>query len=205
MAEPSLGRGRKPLKAADFMTRDVIAVRPDTPAREIAALLLKRGISAVPVVDDAGTPVGMVSEGDLLPRDESAREARHDWWLRLLAEGEELSPSFLSYVEHREQTARQIMSSPVVTVPITADIVEVAEVLITNRIKRAPVLDNGLIVGIISRADLVKAVAYPSPTGESHPRPLRRRAATSCPPKASAGLCTGTRRKRRSIARRRLA
>lgn len=157
------------MKAADFMTRDVIAVRPDTPAREIAALLLKHGISAVPVMDDAGTPVGMVSEGDLLPRDESAREARRDWWLRLLAEGEELSPSFLSYVEHREQTARQIMSSPVVTVPITADIVEVAEVLITNRIKRAPVLDNGLIVGIISRADLVKAVAYPSPTGESEP------------------------------------
>jgi CBS domain-containing protein len=159
----------KDIKASDVMTRKVVAVRPDTSAREIAALLLKHNISAVPVVDGTGAPVGMVSEGNLLPRDETVQEATRDWWLRLLAEGEELSPYFLSYVEQRRQTARQIMASPVITVPQTADIVEVAEVLVTNRIKRVPVLAEGVIVGIISRADLVKAVAFPVTPAESEP------------------------------------
>lgn len=70
MIQAPTERGRKPLKAAGIMTREVIAVRPDTPARSIAMLLFKRGISAVPVIDEGGGLVGMVSEGDLLPRDE---------------------------------------------------------------------------------------------------------------------------------------
>jgi CBS domain-containing protein len=141
-------RGRKPLKAADVMSREVVVVRPDTPARAIATLLFKRGISAVPVVDEGGSPIGMVSEGDLMPRDESEREARRDWWLRMLAEGEELSPVFVSHVESQDRTARQIMSAPVITIPDTADLVEVAEVLSMHRIKRAPVLHEGRLVGI---------------------------------------------------------
>jgi CBS domain-containing protein len=173
MPQTSPDRERKLLKAADIMTREVVAVRPDTPARTIALLLFERSISAVPVVDDAGTILGMVSEGDLMPRDESEREARRDWWLRLLAEGEELNPDFVSHVEHQEKAARQIMSAPVVTVPDTADIVEVAEVLSSNRIKRAPVLHEGRIVGIISRADLVKAVARPAGAADYEPSPAR--------------------------------
>jgi len=165
-------RGRKPLKAADIMTREVIAVRPDTPTHSIAMLLLKHGISAAPVVDEGGALVGMVSEGDLMPRDESEREERRDWWLRMLAEGEELSPEFVSHVESQDRTARQIMSAPVITVPDTADLVEVAEVLSTQRIKRAPVLREGRMVGIISRADLVRAVAQASePAPEPAPSP----------------------------------
>ena len=83
MIQTSVARGRKPLTAANVMSREVIAVRPDTPARAIATLLFKQGISAVPVVDESGSPIGMVSEGDLMPRDESEREARRDWWLRM--------------------------------------------------------------------------------------------------------------------------
>lgn len=147
------------MKAADVMTRSVIAVAPDTPARKIASLLLQHGISAAPVVDESGAPIGMVSEGDLLPRDESARAARRDWWLRIVAEGEELNPDFVAYVEHSERLAGEIMSRPVITVADQADIVEVAETLIAHRIKRAPVLREGRMVGIVSRADLVKAVA----------------------------------------------
>lgn len=160
------------LTAADLMTRTVIAIRPDTPLRAIAELLFQHGISAVPVVDDGGRPVGMVSEGDLLPRDESEREERRDWWLRMLAEGEELSPDFISHVEGQERTARQIMSAPVITVPETASLVEVAEVLSGQRIKRVPVLHEDRMVGIISRADLIKAVAQPIET-EPEPEPSR--------------------------------
>jgi CBS domain-containing protein len=160
---------RHPITAADIMTREVVAVRPETSTRAIATLLFQHGISAVPVIDEADAVIGIVSEGDLLPRNESEREARADWWLRMLAEGEELNPDFVAHVEHPERTARHIMSAPVVTVPDTADIVEVAEVLSANRIKRAPVLRDGRVVGIISRADLIKAVARPTKPVEYEP------------------------------------
>lgn len=169
MAQTPPTHGRRGITAADIMTREVIAVRPETPARTIATLLFQQGISAVPVVDETDAVIGMVSEGDLLPRNESEREARRDWWLRMLSEGEELNPDFVAHVEQPERTARNIMSAPVVTVPDTADIVEVAEVLSANRIKRAPVLRDGRIVGIVSRADLIKAVSQPAKPVEYEP------------------------------------
>jgi CBS domain-containing protein len=175
MAQTSPTPRRHPATAADIMTRDVIAIRPEASARTIATLLFEHGISAVPVVDENDAVIGMVSEGDLLPRNESEREKRRDWWLRLLAEGEELNPDFVAHVEQPDRIARHIMSAPVVTVPDTADIVEVSEVLSTNRIKRAPVLRDGRIVGIISRADLIKAVAHPVKPVEYEPEPDRFR------------------------------
>jgi hypothetical protein len=82
------------MQAHEFMTKEPVTVSPDTPTPEIARLLLAHKISAAPVVDDAGTPIGMVSEGDLLGRGDADREARRDWWLMLLAEGEALHPDF---------------------------------------------------------------------------------------------------------------
>ncbi len=82
--------------ARDVMTRDVVSVTSDTPVRKIASLLVKNRISAVPVVDRSGVPIGIVSEGDLIGRRESEREARQDWWLTTLAEGEAANPEFLA-------------------------------------------------------------------------------------------------------------
>ncbi|RAI45278.1 histidine kinase [Rhodoplanes roseus] len=147
------------MRAADVMTRTVITVAPSAPARVIAKLLHQHGISAVPVVDDGGSLLGMVSEGDLIPRDARDRDARRDWWLRMLAEGEELNPEFIANLEKDERTAGEIMTGPVITVAEDADIVEVAGVLAQNRIKRAPVIADGRMVGIVSRADLVRAIA----------------------------------------------
>jgi hypothetical protein len=84
------------MQAHEFMTKEPVTVSPDTPTPEIARLLLAHKISAAPVVDDAGTPIGMVSKGDLLGRGDADREARRDWWLMLLAEGEALHPDFLA-------------------------------------------------------------------------------------------------------------
>ena len=154
------------MKAGDVMTTEVVAVPPDTPASSIASVLFRNGISAVPVVDGSGVPLGMVSEGDLMPRDDSEREARRDWWLKLLAEGEDLGPDYLHHLERKDRTARQIMRSPVVTVEEGADLVEVAETLAAHNIKRVPVVRDGRIVGIVSRADLVKAVARQTPEFE---------------------------------------
>lgn len=162
------------MKTCDVMTTNVLAVRPETSARAIAHLLLEHGISAVPVVDETGAPIGMVSEGDLMPRDESEREARRDWWLKLLAEGEELSPEFTAHVDSKERTARQIMSAPVITVGETTDLVEVAETLSTHRIKRVPVVRDGRMVGIVSRADLVRSFAHPARAPEPEPSLERR-------------------------------
>jgi CBS domain-containing protein len=154
------------MKAGDVMTTEVVAIPPDTPTSSIASLLFKRGISAVPVVDGSGVPLGMVSEGDLMPRDDSEREARRDWWLKLLAEGEELNPDYLHALDGKDRTAQQIMRSPVVTVEEDTDLVDVAETLASRRIKRVPVVRNGRVVGIVSRADLVKAVARQTPEFE---------------------------------------
>jgi CBS domain-containing protein len=155
------------MNARDIMTTEVVSVSPETPARKIAELLGKKGISAVPVVDSAGAPIGMVSEGDLIGRDETEREARRDWWLTLLAEGEALNPDFLAALRSPERVARDVMSAPVVTVGEETDINEIAQLLTAYRIKRVPVVRDGRIVGIVSRADLVRALAAePSPAAK---------------------------------------
>lgn len=152
------------MKAHEIMTRDVVSVRPATPTREIAKLLVDRGISAVPVVDDTGAPIGMVSEGDLIGRDEPSREARRDWWLDILAEGEALNADFLASIGHNERLARDIMAGPVVTIGEDTDAGEIARLLQTYRIKRVPVIRDGRVVGIVSRADLLRAMAQqPAP------------------------------------------
>ena len=141
------------------MTSTVRSVGPDARIGDVAKLLRDCGISAVPVVDEAGRPVGMVSEGDLIGRDEADREARRDWWLSLLADGEVLNPDFLASLRAPERRARDVMTAPVVTVGEETDVTEIARLLSAYRIKRVPVLRDGRIVGIVSRADLVRALA----------------------------------------------
>jgi CBS domain-containing protein len=151
------------MKARDVMTATVVSVGPDTPTGEIAKLLRDHGISAVPVVDAAGTPMGMVSEGDLIGRDETEREARRDWWLTLLAEGGTLSADFLASLQAPERRASDVMAAPMVTVGEDTEISDIARSLTAYRIKRVPVLHDGRIVGIVSRADLVRALAAEAP------------------------------------------
>lgn len=149
--------------ARDIMTSKVLSVGPEASTRDIARLLLANGISAVPVVDGDGVPIGMVSEGDLIGRDEPDREARRDWWLALFAEGETLSPAFLQQLRKAGSTARDVMASPVVTVTADAGVDEIARLLAAYRIKRVPVVHDGRLVGIVSRADLLRVLAARQP------------------------------------------
>jgi CBS domain-containing protein len=158
------------MKAKDIMTTDVVSVGPDTSTRKVAELLSARGISAVPVVDAAGEPIGMVSEGDLIGRSDDERRARRDWWLTLLAEGEELNPNFLAGLREPARAVRGVMSSPVVTVGEETEIAEAAKLLVSHHIKRVPVLRDGRVVGIVSRADIVRAMAAEAPTETAPPR-----------------------------------
>src|SRR5215469_3913724 len=95
----------------------------------------------------------------MIGRDDNDRKARRDWWLTLLAEGEELNPEFLASLRTPVTHARDVMTSPVITVGEDEDIRGIARLLIEHHIKRVPVLRDGRIVGIVSRADLVRALA----------------------------------------------
>lgn len=156
------------MQARDVMTTEVVAVHPDAPVAEIARLLLERRISAVPVADADGTLVGMVSEGDLIGRAEPERQIRSDWWLDLLA-GTEAAPAPLP--EIRDRVARQVMSSPVVTVTEETELSEIAHLLAQYGIKRVPVMRRDRIVGIVSRADLLRGLAATAPARAETDRP----------------------------------
>jgi CBS domain-containing protein len=146
------------MNARDVMTTVVISVAPDFPVNKIAKLLLEKCISAVPVVGGDGLPLGMVSEGDLMGRDDTEREARRDWWLQLLAEGDALHPDFLETMRAPVNKARDIMSAPLVTVGEDTSTGDIARLLTAHRVKRVPVVRDGRIVGIVSRANLLGAL-----------------------------------------------
>jgi CBS domain-containing protein len=147
------------MKARDVMTTSVISVGPDLGIDKLAKLLLDKRISGVPVVDGDGKPIGMVSEGDLIGRDDSEEEVRRDWWLRLLAEGEFLNPQFLASLQRPDHKVRDIMASPAISVDEETEVGEIARLLIVHRIKRVPVVCNERVVGIVSRADLLRTIA----------------------------------------------
>jgi len=147
------------MKACDVMSKPVVTVRPDTPTREIARLLLEKGISAVPVVDDNGAPIGMVSESDLIHPKRTKREAWRQSWLEIFAEGEPLAPELLAWLQSQNDNAHAVMSAPAITVSEDTELREIAGVFVAHRIKRVPVVRNGRVTGIVARGDLLRAMA----------------------------------------------
>lgn len=147
------------MNARDVMSRPVVSVHPDTSTREIARLLVEKGISAVPVVDDNRAPIGMVSEGDLIHPKRAAHEAWRQTWLEAFAEGEPLAPELLAWLQSQNSSARTVMSAPAITVSEDTELREIARVFVTHRIKRVPVVRDGRITGIVARGDLLRALA----------------------------------------------
>jgi CBS domain-containing protein len=145
------------MHAADVMTPAVVSVDPDMTVQDLAKLLSERGISGAPVVDAGGRMVGIVSEGDLLHRTELGTERRGErrtsWWLEQFASG-----LARDYVKSHGRTVKDIMTRDVVAVAEDAELADVARLLETKRVKRVPVLRDGKIVGIVSRANLVRAL-----------------------------------------------
>ena len=151
--------------AADVMTHDVVTVHSDATVKEIAEILLAKGISGVPVVDAAGALIGIVSEGDLIHRVENETERRRSWWLELFADRERMAQDF---IKSHARKAGDMMTRQVVTVKRDTPLSEVSSLLEKHKIKRVPVVDGGKIVGIVSRANLLKALVR---VGEGTPRP----------------------------------
>jgi CBS-domain-containing membrane protein len=138
------------------MVSDVITVKPDDTVQEVAGLLLVNRISAVPVVDDSGKIVGIVSEGDLLRRGENSTEHERPWWLKLLMGRELLAAEFIK--EYGREVA-DVMTREVISAEPDTPVADIATLLERHRIKRVPIVQNGKIVGIVSRANLIQALA----------------------------------------------
>ena len=136
------------------MASPVVTVRRETPLKDVARLLINHGVSGVPVVDDAGAVVGIVSEGDFLVKEQGVGEIHHRRLARLFGESSEARAQ-LEKVEAR--TAGQAMTSPVITVAPGSAIRDAAALMTRRSVNRLPVVDGGRLVGIVTRADLLRA------------------------------------------------
>src|SRR5689334_553400 len=144
------------MRAMDVMTSEVITVDENATVPEAAKLLAEHGISAVPVVDKDNRVIGMVSEGDLLHRAETGTERRRSWWLEMVASTNQLAGE---YVKSHSGKVKDVMTRDVVSVTEETPVADIAVLLETNRIKRVPVLRGDKLAGIVSRANLVRALA----------------------------------------------
>jgi CBS domain-containing protein len=144
------------MKARDVMISPVITVKPYSSVREVAKIFLERRISAVPVVDDQGKLVGIVSEGDLMHRAEAGTERRRSWWLRGLTGDETLAAEYAKAHAHK---VSDVMTRNVITALPDTPLHEIAVLLEKNSIKRVPIVKDGALIGIVSRANLLQAVA----------------------------------------------
>jgi CBS domain-containing protein len=156
------------LDAASIMTRKVVTARPTDTVARVARLLSENTISAVPVCDEQGALLGMVSEGDLMRPFVDSTLKRRAWWLTLLADGTDLSPEFLDYVRLDRHQVGELMTRPAITATEAAHVTELAELLVQHRVKRLPIVRDGKLVGIVSRADVIRAIAQ-SPDAVTEP------------------------------------
>jgi CBS domain-containing protein len=149
--------------AGEIMTTNIVAARPDMLVRDVAKLLLDHAISAVPVIDDAGKLLGVVSEGDLISRSAERSEKSRAWWLEMLADGFQLAPRFVDYVRAHGPRVADVMTRDIVTASPETSAETIARLLDLHRIKRVLVVRDGKLVGIVSRADLVRMIAASAP------------------------------------------
>ena len=147
------------MRAADVMVRNVVTVRPETAVPEAAKLLVDHDVSALPVVDAEGRVVGMLSEADLMRREEIGTEKRRRWWLEAVTPGATLAEE---YAKSHGKTVEELMSREVISATEDTTLADIASLFEKHSIKRVPIITDGKLVGIVSRANLVQAVAAAS-------------------------------------------
>lgn len=146
------------LVASEIMTQNVVSALPDATVAQLARLMTENDISAVPICDKDNTLLGMVSEGDLIPALGQQPADRQAWWLQVLTEGTEAAPEFLEYIRLDHRPAEKFMQRTVITATERTSAMEIADLLSRHRIKRVPIVRDGKLVGIVSRADLIRAI-----------------------------------------------
>jgi CBS domain-containing protein len=142
------------MRVADFMTRQVMTVAPDASIVAAAKRMLDNKVSGLPVVDAAGQVVGIVSEHDLLRETDDGRRGPH--WLEMMIEGAELADETARF---HDRKVNEVMTPHPITIAATASLQEACRLIEDHGFKRLPVVENGKVIGIIARADLVRAFA----------------------------------------------
>jgi CBS domain-containing protein len=156
------------MRAHQIMTRSVATVAPDATILEAANIMLRRHVSGLPVVDAAGQLVGIVSEGDFIRRSEIGTQRKRGRWLKFLLGA---GTAATDYVHEYGRKISDVMTSEPLTVTEDATLEEIVTLMETNGIKRLPVIKGDKLVGIVSRANLLQAVAslareIPDPTAD---------------------------------------
>ncbi len=143
------------MKAHDVMTRSVISIDPDSTVLQAARLMLQHRISGLPVIDNGGNLVGVLSEGDFLRRRETKTERRRSRWLEFL-----MGPGRIAveYTHSHGNKVSEVMTSEVKTVDENASLEDIVELMEHHRIKRAPVMCGSEVVGIVTRSNLMRAM-----------------------------------------------
>jgi CBS domain-containing protein len=144
------------MRAIDVMMRDVVTVRSDIDVADAIKLLSEHDISALPVVDEAGNLIGMLSEADLIHRAEIGTEKHRPWWLEAVTGATRLAEEFAK--SHGKKVG-EVMTDGVITVTQETPLSEIATLFERKRIKRVPVVKDGKLVGIVSRSNLIQALA----------------------------------------------
>ena len=154
------------LTARDLMTAEVVTVPPETPALAIARLLADRGISAVPVVDAEGRLKGIVTEADLIRRLAGEEDKPTSWFAGLFSTG---ASGAERYARTHGMTAADIMTESVVTAAPDTPASTVAHLMEERGVRRVLVTAEGRLRGLVSRADLLRALVAPAPASEGLP------------------------------------
>jgi len=144
------------MKAADVMVSNVITVGVNASIGEVAAILLNNNISGAPVVDEKGELVGIVSEGDLMRRPEIGTTKRYSWWLELVSNK---WASATEYIKSHSRKVADVMTRDVITAKPDTPLGDIAAMLERNRIKRVLIVEGGKLVGLVSRANILQALA----------------------------------------------
>lgn len=146
------------MRVRDVMTRDVISVAAETPLKEVARTLAEQSVSGLPVVDAAGAVVGVISEADFLFKEQGSRLDRHPRlaWIFPPSDAERAAVA-----KADAATAGEAMSSPALVIEAYRPLREAAALMAARRVNRLPVVEDGVLVGILSRADLVAAYLQP--------------------------------------------
>jgi CBS domain-containing protein len=144
------------MNAADIMTRNILSVGPDTPIAKAIALMLDNHVSGLPVIDEVGQLVGIVTEGDLLRRGETGTERHRPRWVEIL-----MGPGRLAseYIRTHGRKIGEIMTRELVSVAPQTRLDEIVHLMERHHIKRVPVLEGEKLVGIVSRADFLRMLA----------------------------------------------
>ncbi len=154
------------MNAADVMTRKLITALPSMTLDEAVRLMLSHRISGLPVIDDRGLAIGMITEGDLLRRAETGTERQASWWRTVLLGSERLAQQ---YVHTHARRVEEVMTHGVISVIPTTPLADVVALMETRGVKRLLVVEGARPIGIISRADLLRALEQLLSAGASGP------------------------------------